>query len=129
MHIASADIDMSASSSSSSSGGKELSSFAQSFAAKVAQLVHTDKRTITSLTILADEHRDKASEVVGVLTRRMQQLPSGDHRLPLFYLIDSICQNLGKKGADYPKRIQLHLKPMFEATVKHCSIKVKYVRR
>jgi len=106
-------------------GDAEKAAFTADFAKKVAALTHADKRSITALTIVADERRERAAEVVAVVLRRLQQLPSGDHRLPLLYLVDSICQNLGKKGADYPKRFQLHLKSVFEQTVKHCSLKVK----
>jgi hypothetical protein len=112
---------------SAGSDAAAKSSFTADFARKVAALTHTDKRSITALTIVADEHRERASEVVAVIHRRLQQLPSGDHRLPLLYLVDSISQNLGKKGADYPKRFQQLLKQMFESTVKHCSLKVKSV--
>ena len=113
------------SSASASAAARRPSEFGKAFATKLESLKSTDKQTITSLTILADEHRDRADEVVEILKRRMQQLPSGDHRLPLMYLIDSICQNLGKKGAEYPRKMQPHIKPMLQHMLRHCSLKVK----
>lgn len=122
---ASASAGASASSASSARSRPALSEFGKAFASKLEQLKGTDKQSITSLTILADEHRDRADEVVELLKRRMQQLPSGDYRLPLMYLIDSICQNLGKKGAEYPRKLQPHIKPMLHHMLKHCSASVK----
>ncbi len=99
------------------------------FATALAKLKYTDKQTITVLTELARQQCAYAGDVVKVLVGRLKQLPRDDHRLPLLYLIDSICQNLGKKGIPYPKLMQQHLEEMFADTVPGCSVKVRSVEQ
>lgn len=98
------------------------------FATELRGLKCTEKAQITALTRLADEYgQANCSDVVDLISSHMQRLPSGDCRLPLMYLVDSICQNLGKKVTEYPKRMRAHVKPMLQSMFKHCSLRVKYV--
>lgn len=52
--------------------------FGPTFAARLAQFVTTDKSQITSLTILAEEHKDKATEVVAGIENALRARATGD---------------------------------------------------
>ena len=80
---------------------------------------------IAALTDLADSNRDKAGVIVEAIKHHMRSLRGGDCRLPLMLLIDLICQELGPRGADYPKRFQSHIKRIIDGMLKHCSSHTK----
>lgn len=101
--------------------------FLKAYSARLATLNSTDRGLISSLTQLAEEHRTSSGEVVKAIETRFPQLASGDHRLPLIYLIDSLLQNLGRKGFDYPKRFDRVILPMLTSTMKRASKKVQSV--
>ena len=110
---------------SPSSVGVSDSSFGVAYSQRLQSLLTTDRSAINSLTILADEHRDKMTEVVRCIEDRLRAIDTGDARLPILYLIDSLCQNLGRKGVRYPKLFDPIIGKIMASTVKRASTKVR----
>ena len=60
----------------------------------VRNLVVNSKPLITILTRIADENKDHANEVIGVIEEQIIKAPS-NQKLPVMYLIDSIVKKVG----------------------------------
>jgi hypothetical protein len=107
------------------SASASASPFFTQYLLRLKSLTTTDAALIESLTRIADEHADSSKEVVKAMEQHLRQLASGDHRLPLLYLIDSLCRNLPRR--DFPKRFDPLIRAMIESTTKRASKKVQSV--
>ena len=70
------------------------------YRSSVRNLVVNSKHLITILTRLADERKDHANEVIGIIEEQIIKAPS-NQKLPVIYLINSIVKKVGeyyKKG-------------------------------
>ncbi|XP_062513980.1 pre-mRNA cleavage complex 2 protein Pcf11-like isoform X2 [Corticium candelabrum] len=64
------------------------------YAASLKELQFNSKPQINALTIVADENRKHAVQIVRSVETRLSQV-SGQRKMPLLYLLDSIVKNLG----------------------------------
>ncbi|RWS21232.1 pre-mRNA cleavage complex 2 protein Pcf11-like isoform X1, partial [Leptotrombidium deliense] len=63
------------------------------YRASLNDLTFNSKPQINMLTMLADDYKEAAPEIVKCIEQRMNSV-SADKRLPLLYLMDSICKNI-----------------------------------
>lgn len=120
----SADPSSSSSSSSSSRPPSPTSSlFFSRYRSLLLSLRTPNKTQIHSLTVLAQEHPNKAEAIVGMVGERFRQINSGDERLPLLYLLDSLLSHLSERLGlkQMQKALIPHVTPMIESTVKRAS--------
>ena len=67
---------------------------AASYALELAELTFNSKPIINSLTMIADEERAFSHAIAGVVLRKIGSALA-DKKLPIIYLLDSICKNVG----------------------------------
>ncbi|KAI8802111.1 hypothetical protein BJ742DRAFT_834613 [Cladochytrium replicatum] len=83
----------------------ELETLRQEYRASVGDLTFNCRSIITNLTIIAQENSHAASVIVQVIEDQIRNAPP-KQKLPVFYLLDSICKNL---GAVYTKQFSQNL--------------------
>ena len=65
-----------------------------SYGSSLEDLTFNSKPIINSLTMIAEELIDSAPSVVAVIEETLATRPA-DKKLPVMYLLDSICKNIG----------------------------------
>lgn len=66
------------------------------YRSSLQDLTFNSKPLISMLTMLADDYKDtKAPDIVRCVEQRLHQV-TGDKKLPILYLLDSICKNIGE---------------------------------
>ncbi|KAI8802645.1 hypothetical protein BJ742DRAFT_832196 [Cladochytrium replicatum] len=72
----------------------ELETLRQEYRASVGDLTFNSRPIITNLTIIAQENSHAAPVIVQVIEDQIRNAPP-KQKLPVFYLLDSICKNVG----------------------------------
>ncbi|CAG0916936.1 unnamed protein product [Notodromas monacha] len=70
----------------------------ESFAIELQELFSNSKPLINMLTMLAEENRAQAAQLVSIIETHLNQV-SAEKKLPTLYLMDSIIKNVGKTYA------------------------------
>jgi pre-mRNA cleavage complex 2 protein Pcf11 len=77
----------------------EATEAAESYADSLTELTFNSKPIINSLTMIAEELLPHASAIAKTIERTVAARPA-DKKLPLLYLLDSICKNVGGAYVD-----------------------------
>jgi len=91
------------------------------YAAELEALTFNSKPIISSLTMIAEELLPYARSVVAVIEKKINKA-SPDKKLPLIYLLDSICKNLA--GA-YSEEVARKLPSIMASAYIACTPKVR----
>tara|TARA_B100000524_G_scaffold139848_1_gene70124 strand:+ start:148 stop:2022 length:1875 start_codon:yes stop_codon:yes gene_type:complete len=66
----------------------------KAYEAELETLTVNSKPIINSLTMIAEDHLPFCTTIVDVIEQKIQSV-SSDRKLPVIYLLDSICKNIG----------------------------------
>ena len=99
----------------------EAAEAASSYAEELEELTFNSKPIINSLTMIAEELIDSCPAIVSVIERKILSAGS-DKKLPLMYLLDSICKNV--KGV-YISQFALSLPALVGSTYDVSGPKVR----
>lgn len=75
-------------------GNGEVELIQKNYRAALSELTFNSKPIITNLTIMAQENQTAATGIVREIENRLRMNTAGQ-KLPILYLIDSICKNVG----------------------------------
>ena len=89
----------------------------------LSQLTFNNKIVINTLTDIAKEDASHAEIVTRVIEERLKKVKP-DQMLPIMYLIDSICKNI---GTPYVDLFQQNLVSNFSYVFQHVNEKVNIV--
>jgi hypothetical protein len=85
------------------------SAVSREYEASLKELAFNSKPQINALTIVADENRKHAMQIIRTVETRLSQV-TGTKKMPLLYLLDSIVKNL---GGDYISLVTQNLVSTF----------------
>lgn len=71
---------------------EEANSFVKAYEETLSQLTSAVKHEINGLTMLAEDNREYAISIASCIENQLKTAPN-DRKLPILYLIDSICKN------------------------------------
>ena len=99
----------------------EADEAASSYAEELEELTFNSKPIINSLTMIAEELIGFCPAIVSVIEKKIRST-SSDKKLPLMYLLDSICKNV---GGVYISQFSLTLPALVGSTYDACGPKVR----
>ncbi|KAI8337846.1 hypothetical protein EDC96DRAFT_346839 [Choanephora cucurbitarum] len=75
-------------------GNRDLEQLKRNYKSALSELTFNSKPIITNLTIMAQDNQAAASYIVREIENQLRNNAAGQ-KLPVLYLIDSICKNVG----------------------------------
>ncbi|KAK4512022.1 DRAP deaminase [Mucor velutinosus] len=78
----------------SASNSRDVEQVGRNYRSALSELTFNSKPIITNLTIMAQENQGAASVIVKEIENQLRNNAAGQ-KLPVLYLIDSICKNVG----------------------------------